>query len=74
MGPHRADPRQKVYVYAFRVPQAHGAVVIHRAPDQQIVVPYSGRIFVDPQTFSVLRITTTLDVPAGFYRPRRQND
>ena len=57
---------QKVYVYAFRVPQAHGAVVIHRAPDQQIVVPYSGRIFVDPQTFSVLRITTTLDVPAGF--------
>ena len=43
---------QKVYAYAFRVPQAHGALVIHRAPDQQVVVPYSGRIFVDPQTFA----------------------
>jgi hypothetical protein len=56
----------KVYVYAFRVPQEHGAVVIHRDPDRRIVVPYSGRIFVDPQTFSVLRITTTLNLPAGF--------
>jgi len=57
---------QEAYVYAFRVPQEHGATVIHRDPDRQIVVPYSGRIFVDPQTFSVLRITTTLDLPAGF--------
>jgi hypothetical protein len=56
----------KVYVYALRVPQEHGAIVIHRDPDRQVVVPYSGRIFVDPQTFSVLRITTTLDLPAGF--------
>ena len=56
----------KVYVYAFRVPQEHGAMVIHRDPDRQVVVPYSGRIFVDPQTFNVLRITSTLDLPAGF--------
>ena len=55
-----------VYGYAFRVPQEHGAIVIHRDPDRQVVVPYSGRIFVDPQTFSVLRITSTLDLPAGF--------
>jgi len=57
---------QKVYAYAFRVPQEHGANVIHRDPDRQAVVPYSGHIFVDPQTFSVLRITSTLDLPAGF--------
>ena len=57
---------RKVYVYAFRVPQEHGAIVIHRDPDRQAVVPYSGRVFVDPQTFSVLRITSTLDLPAGF--------
>jgi hypothetical protein len=58
--------RERVYVYAFRVPQEHGAIVIHRDPDRQVVVPYSGRIFVGPQTFSVLRITSTLDLPAGF--------
>jgi len=57
---------QKVYVYAFRVPQEHGATVIHRDPDRQIVVSYSGRVSVDPQSFSVLRITSTLDLPAGF--------
>jgi hypothetical protein len=48
------------------VPQERGATVIHRDPDQQVVVPYSGRVFVDPQTFSVLRITSTLDLPAAF--------
>jgi hypothetical protein len=57
---------RKVYVYAFRVPQEHGAVVIHRDPDLQVIVPYSGRIFVDPETFSVLRTTSNLDLPAGF--------
>lgn len=56
----------KVYVYGFHVPKEHGAVVIHRDPDRQIVVPYSGRIFVDPQTFNVLRINSTLDIPVGF--------
>lgn len=57
---------REVYVYAFRVPQEHGAKVIHRDPNRQVVVPYSGRIFVDPQTFSVLRTTSNLDLPAGF--------
>lgn len=56
----------KVYVYAFRVPQEHGATVILQNPDRQVVVPYSGHIFVDPQTFSVLRIASTLDLPGGF--------
>ena len=56
----------KAYVYAFRVSQEHGATVVHRDPDRQVVVSYLGRIFVDPQTFSVLRITSTLDLPAGF--------
>ena len=42
---------QKVYVYAFRVPQEHGATVIHRDLDRQIVVSYSGRVPVDPQSF-----------------------
>jgi hypothetical protein len=54
------------YVYSFRVTQEHGAAVIHRDPDRQIVAAYSGRIFVDPQTFSVLRMNVTLDLPAGF--------
>lgn len=57
---------QAVYVYSFRVPQEHGATVIHRDPDRQVVVSYSGRIFVDPQTFSVLRMNSTLDLPPGF--------
>lgn len=56
----------EAYVYSFRVPQDHGARVTHKDPYQEIVAAYSGLIFVDPRTFSVLRITSTLDLPTSF--------
>ncbi len=55
-----------VYVYAFHVPQEHGWEVFVQDPDRDIAVSYSGRIYVDPQTFIVLRVATTLDLPRGF--------
>jgi len=55
-----------VYVYAFHVPQEHGAEVVTQGPNGRITVPYSGRIFVDPQTFTVLRVGSALDLPRGF--------
>ena len=57
---------RQAYVFAFYVPAERGALVTHRNPDQQIVVPYAGRIFVDSITNDVMRITSRLDLPPRF--------
>jgi hypothetical protein len=57
---------RQVYVFVFHVPKERGALVTHRNPDQQIVVPYTGQIFVDSDTSEVMRITSRLDLPPKF--------
>jgi hypothetical protein len=57
---------RQVYVFAYQVPKESGALVIHKNPDQQIVVSYNGRIFVDASTSEVTRITSRLALPVNF--------
>jgi len=57
---------QEVYVYAFHVPQEHGWEVVTQDPGGKLAAPYSGRIYVDPQAFTVLRVTSALEFPRGF--------
>jgi len=57
---------REVYVYGFHVPQEHGWEVFVQDPDRDIAVSYSGRIYVDPETFTVLRVATALDLPRDF--------
>ena len=57
---------RQVYVFVFHVPKERGALVTHRNPAQQIVVPYGGQIFVDCDTNEVMRITSRLDLPPKF--------
>lgn len=57
---------RQAYIFAFYVPKERGALVIHRNPDQQIVVSYTGRIFVDSATNEIMRIASRLDLPPKF--------
>ena len=57
---------RRVDVFVFHVPKERGALVTHRNPDQQIVVPYSGQIFVDCDTNEVIRIISRLELPPKF--------
>lgn len=56
----------RVYIYSFRVPAAHGATVIDRDSGRQAVVSYAGRVFVDAATLGVLRVEYEMDLPPGF--------
>ena len=53
------------WVFDFRVPKEHGNIVILHQPDREIVVPWSGQIFVDPAALDVLRIHSVLELPSG---------
>jgi hypothetical protein len=55
-----------VYIFAFHVPKESGAVVTYPKPDQQIVVPYAGLVFIDADTRDVMRTTSRLELPAKF--------
>ncbi len=57
---------RRVHVLGFRVPKEHGNLVIYSRGDQQILVPYSGRIFIDAENVQALRIISDLELPAGF--------
>ena len=57
---------RRVLVFGFRVPVEGGAVLVHKNPDRQIVVPYSGQIYVDAETLDVLRIQSQLEIPSDF--------
>jgi hypothetical protein len=61
-----------VYVFAFRVPQENGRIVLYRETGQQIVVAYEGKVMVDADSLDVLQISTTLDLPAHFPIQRGQ--
>ena len=55
-----------VYILRFRVPKEHGNIVIDRDQRKQIVVPYSGKLFVDTKSLEVLRLTSNLELPHDF--------
>lgn len=57
---------RRAYVFDFHVPPEGGITVIHRDSGQRIIVPYAGQVSVDADTLAVLRITSKLDLPAGF--------
>jgi hypothetical protein len=52
-----------VYIYSFRVPAEHGAVIVDRNSGRQVVAPYAGRVLVDAANLDVLRIEYRIDPP-----------
>lgn len=57
---------RRVDVFKFHVPSENGAIAMDRDTDQKILAAYSGRLFIDPSTFEVLRITSELELPVEF--------
>ncbi|HXS77696.1 MAG TPA: hypothetical protein VN753_16055 [Terracidiphilus sp.] len=57
---------RRVHVLSFQVPKEHGNLVMYRRGDQQILVPYSGRVYIDAENMRTVRIVSDLDLPAGF--------
>lgn len=57
---------RRVHVLSFRVPKEHGNLVMYRGRDEQILAPYSGRVYVDTENNQVIKITSELELPAGF--------
>jgi hypothetical protein len=57
---------QSVVVFRYHVPGENGAIAIDRDTDQKILAAYSGRLFVNPETMQVLRITSELELPIDF--------
>lgn len=56
----------RVYVFHFNVPEKNGSTVVERERGQRVVVAYDGQVFIDPDTLNVLRISSRLEMPAGF--------
>ena len=61
-----AFPGSRIYIYLFRVPAQHGAVVVDLDSGSQVVASCAGRIFVEAVTLAVLRIEYHFDLPQGF--------
>ena len=57
---------RRVHVLGFRVPKEYGNLVIYRRGGQQTMAPYSGRVFVDPANFQLVKIVSELELPVGF--------
>ena len=56
----------RVWAFKFRVPREAGAAVIDRENNTAMVAPFSGKVLIDPETFAVLEISSTLELPANF--------
>ena len=56
----------RVWAFKFRVPREAGAAVIDRESNTAVFAPFLGRVLIDPETFAVLEISTTLELPANF--------
>lgn len=52
---------QRVYVFAFRVPQAKGYGLVESK--RTLLVAYKGLVYADPQTGAVLRVEIQCDIP-----------
>lgn len=57
---------RRVAVFKFHVPAESGTIVMERDTDQQILAAYSGRLFIDPDSLHVLRITSELELRPNF--------
>jgi hypothetical protein len=57
---------RSVLVFKFQVPEENGTIVMDRDTDQKIYAAYSGKLFIDSDSFQVLRITSELDLPIDF--------
>jgi hypothetical protein len=56
---------RSAYVFSYRVPKEFG-IMVGGTKQDQAQVSYQGLAYVDAVNGEVLRITTTLDLPAGF--------
>jgi len=54
------------WAYKYHVPKESGTTVIDQSTNQVVVVSYSGRVIIDPDTKDVLEVTSVLDVPGTF--------
>lgn len=57
---------RRVWAYKYRVPREAGAAVIDRESNTAAIAPFSGKVLIDPETFAVLEISSTLELPANF--------
>lgn len=60
----RIDGRT-VWEFRFHVPKEAGTAVIYRQDNFAVQAGYSGAIIVDPETYDVIELSTTVDVPAS---------
>ena len=56
----------RAWAFKYRAPHGSGATVIDRESNTAMKAPYSGKVLIDPETFSVLEITSTLELPGTF--------
>jgi hypothetical protein len=54
------------WAFKYQVPKESGTTVVDQPSNQAVVVSYSGRIVIDPETNDVLEISSVLDIPATF--------
>lgn len=57
---------RSVIVFAFQVPAESGIILVHRDTGQQVMVPYTGKIYVDAQNLAILQLDSTLQMPPAF--------
>ena len=56
----------RVWVFKYRVPREAGTAVIDRVSNTAVIVPFSGKVIIDSETFSVLEISSSLELPGSF--------
>lgn len=53
-----------VWEFKFHVPKEAGTAVIFQQTNYAVVAAYSGEIMVDPETYDVIELSSSVDVPA----------
>jgi len=56
----------RVWAFKYRVPREAGTAVIDRGSNTAVIVPFSGKVLIDPEMFSVLEISSSLELPGAF--------
>jgi hypothetical protein len=54
------------WAFKYHVPKESGTTVVDQPSNLAVVVSYSGRIVIDPDTKDVLEISSVLDIPGTF--------
>jgi hypothetical protein len=54
------------WAFKYHVPKESGTTVVDQPTNQTVIVSYSGRIVIDPDTKDVLEISSVLDIPGTF--------